>query len=117
MIDVDGVPLGGSGGDLRGLHSRRRIDAYPLRDDGLVSWGEAEEASVRAPLGDIRVHQVEQVSCIGVELLARDGLSPFLVVVVAAEAGAYVLPLEVLCGVGRSGRTPWPRCPGLLARW
>ena len=67
------------------------MDAYPLGDDGLGSRGEAEEASVRAPLGDIRVHQVEEVSRIGVELLARDGLSPFLVVFVAAEGGGFVL--------------------------
>ena len=76
---------------MRGLRWRRCIDAYPLGDDGLGLWGEAEEASVWAPLGDIRVHQVEEVPCIGVELLARDGLSPLLVVFVAAEGGAFVL--------------------------
>ena len=48
-------------------------------------------ASVGAPLGNVRLHQVEEVSRIGVELLARDGLSPFLVVSVAAEGGAFVL--------------------------
>ena len=67
------------------------MDAYSLGDDGLGSWGEAEEAAVWASLGDIRVHQVEEVSRIGVELLARDGLSPLLVVFVAAEGGAFVL--------------------------
>ena len=71
MIDVDGVPLGGSVGKLRGLQQRRRINAYPLGNDGLGSWGEAEEASVGGPLGDVRVHQVEEVSRIGVELLAQ----------------------------------------------
>ena len=91
MIDVDGVPLGGSGGHLRGLQYRRCIDAYPLGDDGVGLWGEAEEASVWAALGDIRVHQVEEVSRIGVELLSRDGLLPFLVVLVAVEGGAFVL--------------------------
>ena len=91
VIDVDGVSLGSSGVDLRGLQYRRHIDAYPLGNDGLGSWGEAEDASVWAPLGDIRVHQVEEVSRIGVELLARDGLSAFLVVFVVAEGGAFVL--------------------------
>ena len=67
------------------------IDAYPLGDDGLGSLGEAEEAPVLAPLGDIGVHQVQEVSRIGVELLARDGLSPLPVVLVAAEGGAFVL--------------------------
>ena len=43
------------------------------------------------PLGDIRVHQVGEVSRIGVELLAREGLSPLLVVFVAADGGAFVL--------------------------
>ena len=86
-------------------------------------WGEAEEAPVWASLGDIRVHQVEEVARVGVELLARDGLSPLLVVFsrrggwgICAAGGAWVPP-EVLCGVGRSGRTPWLRCPGLPARW
>ena len=69
----------------------RCIDAYPPGDDGLGSWGEAEEGPVWALLGDIRVHQVEEVSRIGTELLARDGLSPLLVVFVAAEGGAFVL--------------------------
>ena len=50
-----------------------------------------EEAPVGAPLGDVPVHQVEEVSRIGVELLARDGLSLFLVFFVAAEGGAFVL--------------------------
>ena len=59
--------------------------------NGLGLWGEAEAAPVWAPLGDIRVHQAEEVSRIGVELLARDGLSPLLVVFVAAEGGALVL--------------------------
>ena len=54
-------------------------------------WGEAEEAPVWASLGDIRVHQVEEVSRIGVEFLARDGLSPLRVVFVAAEGVAFVL--------------------------
>ena len=62
-----------------------------MGDDGLGTCGEADEASVRAPLGDIRVHHVEEVSRIGVEPLARDGLSPFLVAFVAAEGGAFVL--------------------------
>ena len=34
---------------------------------------------------------MEEVSRIGVELLARDGLSPLLFVFVAAEGGAFVL--------------------------
>ena len=67
------------------------MDAYPLGDDGLGLCGEADEAPVWAPLGDIRVHQVEEVSRIGVELLACDGLSPLLVVFVGAEGGAFVL--------------------------
>ena len=91
MIDVDGVPLGGSGGDLLGLYKRRRIHAYPLGYERLSSWGEAEEASVWAPLVDIHIHQVEEVSRIGVELLARDGLSPFLVVFVAPKGGVFGL--------------------------
>ena len=91
VIDVDGVPLGGSGGDLRGLQQQRCIDAYSLGDDGLGSWGEAEEAPIWAPLGDVRVHQVEEVFRIGVELLARDGLSPLHVVFGAAEGRAFVL--------------------------
>ena len=49
------------------------------------------DASVRAPLGDIPLHQVEEVSRIVVERLARDGLSLFFVVFVAAEGGAFVL--------------------------
>ena len=36
MIDVYGVPLGGSGGGLCGLKQRRRVGAYPLGDDGLA---------------------------------------------------------------------------------
>ena len=49
VIDVDGVPLGGSGGDLCVLQWRRRIDAHPLSNDGLGPWGEAKEAPVGAP--------------------------------------------------------------------
>ena len=67
------------------------MDAYPLGNDGLGPWGEVEETPVRAPLGHVRVNQVEEVSRIGVELLARDGLSPFLVFSVSAEGGAFVL--------------------------
>ena len=44
-----------------------------------------------ALLGDVRVHQVEEVSCIGVELLPSDGLSPFLVVFVPLKGGAFVM--------------------------
>ena len=51
----------------------------------------AEEVGVGAPLGDVRVHQVEEVSRIGVKLLIRDRLSQFLVFFVAAEGGAFVL--------------------------
>ena len=91
MIDVDRVPLGGSGGDLRGLQWRCAIDAYPLPNDGLGPWGEAEEAPVGATLGDVRVHQVREVSRVRVEVLARDCLSPFVVFFVAAEGGAFVL--------------------------
>ena len=68
-----------------------RLRSGVVGNDGLCSWGEAEEASVRAPSADVCVHQVEEVPRIGMELLARDGLSPFLVVFVAAEAGAFVL--------------------------
>ena len=65
--------------------------ALHRQGDDLGPWGKAVEAPVWAPLGDIRVHQVEEVSRIGVELLARDGLSPLLVVFVAAKGGAFVL--------------------------
>ena len=67
------------------------IDACPLGNDGLGRWGEAEEAPVGVPLGDVHVHQVEDVSRIGVDSLACDGLPPFLLFFVTAEGGAFAL--------------------------
>ena len=52
---------------------------------------EAEDEPVGAPLGDVRVHQVEEVSRIGVELLACDGVPSFSLFFVAVEGQAFVL--------------------------
>ena len=81
----------GFGGGLCGLKQRRRVDAYPLGDDGLGPWAEAEEAPFEAPLGDVRMYQMEEVSCNRVQPLARDGLPLFLLFFVAAECWAFVL--------------------------
>ena len=102
-MNVYGVPLAGSGGGLRGLQQRRGIDAYPLGNDGLGPWDEEEEAPVGEPLGDVHVHQVEEVSRIGVEFLAPDGLPPFLLFFVAAEGGAFVLQEAHGCFMGSCG--------------
>ena len=76
---------------LCGLKQRRRVYAYPLGDSGLGQLGEAEEAPVGAPLGDVYIHQVDEVSRIWVEPLACDGIPPFLLFFVAAECWALVL--------------------------
>ena len=64
---------------------RCRVDAYPLDNECLGPWGEAEEVPVWAPLGDVHIHQGEEVSRIVPEPLARDGLPAFLPLFVAAE--------------------------------
>ena len=91
VIDVHGVPLGSFGSCLCGLKQRRCVHAYPLGNDGLGAWGEAGEAPVGAPMGDVCIHQVGEVSRPGVEPLARDDLPPFLPFFVAAECWAFVL--------------------------
>ena len=100
MIDVYRVPLGASDGGLCGLQWRRHIDTYPLGDHGLGPWGEAEEAPFGAPLGDVRVHQVEEVSRVGVKPVARYGPPLFLLLLVAAEGGAFVLQGAHGCFMG-----------------
>ena len=51
----------------------------------------AEGAPVRVPLGDVCIHQVEEVSRMGLGPLACNGLSPFPLLFVAAECWAFVL--------------------------
>ena len=86
-----GFPLGASGGVLCELKQRGCVYAYLSGDDGLGPWAEAEEALVWAALCDVRILQVEEVSRVGVEPLARDGLSSPLLFLVAAQCWAFVL--------------------------
>ena len=96
------------------------MDANSLGNGGLGPWHEAEEAPVGAPLGDVRIHQVEEVSRTGVEPVARDGLPSLLcrrgVLGICAAGGALVLD-EAPHGAGRSGCTLWLCFLGLPARW
>ena len=71
MTDVYGDPLGGSDAGLCALKQRRRVYAYHLGEDGLGPLGEVEEALVATPLHGVRIHQVEEVSRIGVFVAAE----------------------------------------------